>query len=88
MVLDRMSDFATAGQDEGGRKRWAAGGRMVMPVVVLGNAVGLAANVAAAVHSEKGADASSAASVFFLPMISKAPSNHFYLVKEKFSMLL
>ena len=61
MVLDRMSDFA-AGQDEVTRKRWAAGGRMVMAVVVLGNAVGLAANVAAAVHIQRAAEASSTAS--------------------------
>jgi hypothetical protein len=60
MVLDRMSDFA-AGQDEVTRKRWAAGGRMVMAVVVLGNAVGLAANVAAAVHGQSAADASGTA---------------------------
>ncbi len=61
MVLDRMSDFA-AGQDEGTRKRWAAGGRMVMAVVVLGNAVGLAANVAAAVRIQKAAEAAKIAS--------------------------
>ncbi len=64
MVLDRMSDFA-AGQDEGTRKRWAAGGRMVMAVVVLGNAVGLAANIAAAVHAQRAAEAVSAASALF-----------------------
>jgi hypothetical protein len=64
MVLDRMSYFA-AGQDEVTRKRWAAGGRMVMAVVVLGNAVGLAANVAAAVHSQRAAEAASTASVLF-----------------------
>ena len=64
MVLDRMSDFA-AGQDEGTRKRWAAGGRMVMAVVVLGNAVGLAANVAAAVHAQRAAEAASTASALF-----------------------
>jgi hypothetical protein len=56
MVLDRMSDFA-AGQEYGARKRWAAGGRMVMAVVVLGNAVGLAANVAAAVHAQRATEA-------------------------------
>ncbi len=38
---------------------------MVMAVVVLGNAVGLAANVAAAVHLQRAADAASTASVFF-----------------------
>jgi hypothetical protein len=64
MVLDRMSDFA-AGQDEGARKRWAAGGRMVMSVVVLGNAVGLVANVAAAVHAQRAAETASTASAFF-----------------------
>ena len=64
MVLDRMSYFA-AGQDEVTRKRWAAGGRMVMAVVVLGNAVGLAANVAAAVHVQRAAEASSTASALF-----------------------
>jgi hypothetical protein len=64
MVLDRMSDFA-AGQDEGTRKRWAAGGRVVMAVVVLGNAVGLAANVAAAVHAQRAAEAASTASALF-----------------------
>ncbi len=64
MVLDRMSDFA-AGQDEGTRKRWAAGGRAVMAVVVLGNAVGLAANVAAAVHIQRAAEAASTASALF-----------------------
>jgi hypothetical protein len=64
MVLDRMSDFA-AGQDEVARQRWAAGGRMVMAVVVLGNAVGLAANVAAAVHFQRAAEAASTASALF-----------------------
>jgi hypothetical protein len=64
MVLDRMSLFA-AGQDEGRRKRWAAGARIVMAVVVLGNAVGLAANVAAAVHGQKAAKAASIASVLY-----------------------
>jgi hypothetical protein len=64
MVLDRMSDFA-AGQDEVARKRWAAGGRMVMAVVVLGNAVGLAANVAAAVHAQRAAETAGSAAALF-----------------------
>jgi hypothetical protein len=64
MVLDRMSDFA-AGQDMATRKRWAAGGRMVMAVVVLGNAVGLAANIAAAVYAQKAAESASTASALF-----------------------
>ncbi len=64
MVLDRISDFAAV-QDEVTRKRWAAGGRMVMAVVVLGNAVGLAANVAAAVHLQRAAEAASTASALF-----------------------
>ena len=38
---------------------------MVMAVVVLGNAVGLAANVAAAVHFQRAAEAASTASTLF-----------------------
>ncbi len=52
MVLDRMSDFA-APQGDGARKRWAAGGRIVMAFVVLGNAAGLASAIAAAVYFQK-----------------------------------
>jgi hypothetical protein len=79
MVLDRMSDFA-AGQDEVARKRWAAGGRMVMAVVVLGNAVGLAANVAAAVHLQRAAVAASTASALFA-------ANSTQLARESFSLI-
>ena len=61
MVLDRMSVYA-AGQDEGSKKRWAAAARAVMAVVVLGNAVGLAGNIAAAVHVQRAAEAASTAS--------------------------
>ncbi len=38
---------------------------MVMAVVVLGNAVGLAANIAAAVHAQRAAEAASTASALF-----------------------
>ena len=64
MVLDRMSVFA-APQGIGMRRRWAAAGRVVMAVVVLGNAVGLAANAVAAVHYNKAAQAYSSASLEF-----------------------
>ena len=61
MVLDRMSVFA-APQGARLQKRWAAAGRVVMAAVVLGNAVGLAANAAAAVYYQKAAEATSTAS--------------------------
>ena len=64
MVLDRMSVLA-AGQDEGTKKRWAAGGHVVMSVVVLGNAVGLAANIAAAVQYQQAAEAAWAESAHY-----------------------
>jgi hypothetical protein len=64
MVLDRMMVFA-APQDAGMQKRWAAAGRVVMAAVVLGNAVGLAANAAAAVHFQKAAAAQSTASIYY-----------------------
>ncbi len=71
MVLDRMSDFA-AGQEEVTRKRWAAGGRVVMAVVVLGKAAGLAANASVAVRLQMAADAASTASALFAAKGSQA----------------
>jgi hypothetical protein len=62
MVLDRMYGFVAA---ENVRQRWAEAGRAVMVAVVLGNAVELAANVAAAVHSQKAAEAASTASAYY-----------------------
>jgi len=53
MVLDRMAVFA-APQGARLQKRWALAGRVVMAAVVLGNAVGLAANAAAAVRLSQG----------------------------------
>jgi hypothetical protein len=65
MVLDRMFHFATS-QGDGKPQRWAAGGRIVMAVVLLGNAVGLAANVAVAVYLLKASEAISAASANYV----------------------
>ena len=64
MVLDRMSVFA-APQGARLQTRWAAAGRVVMAAVVLGNAVGLAANAAAAMRSQKAAEADSTASAYY-----------------------
>jgi hypothetical protein len=80
MVLDRMSVFA-AGRDSG--KRWAAGGRMVMAVVVLGNAVGLAANVASAVHVLQAAEAASTASVLYAANNSQVADEYNSSSKEQ-----
>jgi hypothetical protein len=54
MALDLMSDFA-APLGSNARRLWILGGRIVMAVVVLGNAVGVAANIAAAVYFEQAA---------------------------------
>ncbi len=64
MVLDRMSVFV-APQGTRMLKRWVAAGRGVMAVVVLGNAVGLAANIAAAVHYQKASEAEYSASAYY-----------------------
>ncbi len=64
MVLDRMSMFA-APQGTRLHKLWAAATRVVMAAVVIGNAVGLAANVASAVHYHKASEDFSAASSLF-----------------------
>ena len=54
MALELMSDFV-APLGSNARRHWILGGRIVMAVVVLGNAVGLAANIAAAVHFQNAA---------------------------------
>ena len=64
MVLDRMTGFVAL-QSSYAQTRWAAAGRVVMAAVVLGNAVGLAANAAAAVHFQKAAAAQSTASSYY-----------------------
>ena len=64
MVLDRLSLFAVP-QGSRWQKQLAAAGRIVMAAVVLGNAVGLVANVAAAVYYQKSAEAMSAASAYY-----------------------
>jgi hypothetical protein len=64
MVLDRMSVFA-APQGAQPQQRWALAGRVVMATVVLGNAMGLAANAASAVNYQKAAEAASTASVYY-----------------------
>jgi hypothetical protein len=64
MVLDRMTVFA-APQGTRLQTRWTAAARVVMAAVVLGNAVGLAANAAAAVRYQKAAQAMGAASTFY-----------------------
>jgi hypothetical protein len=49
---------------------------MVMAVVVLGNAVGLAANVAAAVHAQRAADAANTASALFAANSTQLANEH------------
>jgi hypothetical protein len=61
MVLDRMSVFAAPDMP----RRWALAGRVVMTAVVLGNAVGLAANAAAAVYYQIAAQATSTSSAAY-----------------------
>ena len=87
MVLDRMSVYA-AGQDEGSRQRWAAAARAVMAVVVLGNAVGLAANIAAAVHAQRAAEASSTASALFAANSTQLAIESFSLSQTEFQLAL
>jgi hypothetical protein len=69
MVLDRMSFAAQQGTRL--QKQWSAAGRVVMAVVVLGNAVGLGASVAAALHHQKAAEAMSTASAYYAVNNSK-----------------
>lgn len=56
MVLDRMSELAVP-EGDAIRKRWIVGKRVVIAIVILGCATFLAANVTAAVHYQKSAEA-------------------------------
>jgi hypothetical protein len=53
LVLDRMSEFVV---NHSARKLWVAGRRIVLAAVVAGNAVALAANIAASIHRYRRAD--------------------------------
>ena len=64
LVLHRMADFAVPKSD-GLSRRLAVGGRVVMAAVVVGNVVGLCANVAAAVLSKQAGDLFNAAAAAF-----------------------
>ena len=83
MVLDRMSVFA-APQGTRLQKRWATAGRVVMAVVVLGNAVGLAAHAAAAAFFSRcfdGACCRSACPALVLALCT-TPSSPYRSMKE------
>jgi hypothetical protein len=82
MLLDRMSVFA-APQGTRLQKRWAAAVRVVMAAVVLGNAVGLAANAAAAVHCHKAAQATGAASEQYAANSTTRGDNLYSLSKKR-----
>ena len=62
LVLDRMLDFAAAGSMT---KFRVVGGRIVVAAVLLGNATGLAASIAAAVQYKQAADTFYTASMFY-----------------------
>jgi len=74
LVLDRMADFAVP-KGDGMSRRLAVGGRVVMAVVVVGNVVGVCANVAAAVFFKKAGDFYSAASAAYAANMTDAGNN-------------
>jgi hypothetical protein len=82
MVLDRMLVFAVP-EDVGLQKRWAAAGRIVMAVVVLGNAVGLAANIAASTIYQNAADAYRTASAYYAANNTNAGDDFFHNITKQ-----
>ena len=63
LVLDRMSDFAMPAETSrtssaGDQSRWVFCARVVVALLVLGNAIGLAGNIAAAPYFVRSADTS------------------------------
>ena len=81
-MLDRMFMFA-APQGTHLQTRWAAAGRVVMAAVVVGNAVGLAANAAAAVHYQKAAQAMATASACYTANNTNDAYNSFSLSEQE-----
>jgi hypothetical protein len=65
MVLDRMSNFATPQQTGSSNTRWYTAGRILAAIVFVGNAVGLAGNVAAAVYFKRASEHFDFASAFY-----------------------
>jgi hypothetical protein len=76
MVLDRMSDAVPQQLGDVMRARLVVGGRIVMAVVVLGNAAGLSANVAAAVYFQKSSHDYNAASACYFSNNTKVGLEH------------
>ncbi len=74
LVLHRMADFAVP-KGDGLSRRLAVGGRFVMAAVVVGNVVGLCANVAAAVYQKQAGDMWTASSAAFTANNTDAGNN-------------
>jgi hypothetical protein len=87
LVLDQMSDFA-APKEETARKWWTAAGRGVMAVCVLGNSVGLAANIASSVYHQRAADDMSKAYEFFAANKSSDGAKFDLSARETFQQAL
>ena len=85
LVLHRMADFALAKVD-GMSRRLAVGGRVVMAAVVVGNVVGLCANVAAAVYAKQSGDFNSASSAAFTANNTDAGNNFSNEAYQKISV--
>jgi len=85
LVLHRMADFAVA-KGDGMSRRLAVGGRVVMAVVVVGNAAGLCGNVAAAVYSKEAGDFNMAASAAYAANNTNAGDSFFNLAVQKASV--
>ena len=86
MVLDRMFQFFLSSSlptDSAARTRWVAAARVLLLAVVLGNAVGLAANVASAVHYQKASAAASAASASYSSSNSTTDGDAFRLLSQQ-----
>jgi hypothetical protein len=65
MVLDRMSNFATPQQTGGSNRRWDMAGRILTAIIFVGNAVGLAGNIASAVYFKRASEHFDYASAFY-----------------------
>ena len=83
MVLHRMTHFGVPKQDDNVRRRLAVGGRAVMAAVVVGNVVGLCANVAAAAYAKEAGDLCGAAAKAYAANMTDIGNNFMHQANQK-----
>jgi hypothetical protein len=87
MVLDRMIDFVVPASGVV-RRKWMWAARIVLGVVVVGNMVGVAGNIAAATYFKRSADLWSEAFTYYASNSSAGGYEHVLLGRQQYNTAL